>query len=93
MTITVDDKDYAIRSNYLHRGQNPRLVLEHKEDGGFVTIQFDNNDLVVSDMDCMWLADISKSVVVGESEQQRSYAGYWVTRKGHKEVRIKFKEH
>ncbi len=42
MKIIIEDKEYTIRHNHLHRGQNPRLVLNFKDGGRFVFLQFNN---------------------------------------------------
>ncbi len=43
MIVEVGNKKYSVRHNYLHRGQNPRLVLDNKEYGCYVNIQFESN--------------------------------------------------
>ena len=40
--IMVDGVKFKILHNYLHRGQAPRIVLDHKENGSNVCVQFDN---------------------------------------------------
>lgn len=43
MKIKIDDVIYGVRRNLLHRGQNPRLVLELKLYNRFVFVQMDSN--------------------------------------------------
>lgn len=43
MKVIIDGKPFEVRHNYLHRGTNPRLVLQHKENNHNVNIQLDNN--------------------------------------------------
>lgn len=37
--VLVDKCHYNVRHDYLHRGLNPRLVLEEREAGGYVWLQ------------------------------------------------------
>jgi hypothetical protein len=43
MTVLVDNNEYLVRNNFLHRGGNPRLVLEVKEFGEYVKLQLESN--------------------------------------------------
>lgn len=40
----VDGKEFDVRHDYLHRGTNPRLVLNVKEQKQFVFLQLDKWD-------------------------------------------------
>lgn len=72
MKIEVAGIQYLVRGNFLHRGQNPRLVLEEKSkiDGRLLAVQFDNNDKVLNDLANMGRND--KPMFDG-----KYYTGYW----------------
>lgn len=48
LQVCVNNVLYSVRHNYLHRGQKPRLVLDHKESGQFVSIHFDIGGTIFS---------------------------------------------
>lgn len=81
MIITINNTDYKVRHNYLHRGINPRLVLEHKEDGGLVWVQFDSTATVQGNINYYkFLISLGE---MNDAEQTKAvtYKGYWVTLK------------
>lgn len=64
--IRVDGFPYKVRHDYLHRGTNPRLVLEEKDKGMHVKVQFDRTALVQQNIE--------------NANLKPSYDGYWVDR-------------
>lgn len=80
MEIIINNITYPVRNNYLHRGTNPRLVLNIKEAGGFVWIQFENNQRVVNDLagNKKYWAD--------------SYKGYWCNKDGYTDIDVIIKD-
>ena len=46
-TVSINGENIQVRKDLLHRGQVPRLVLDKKENGKFVSIQFNNSQICV----------------------------------------------
>lgn len=42
MKVLIQGKEYKVKHDYLHRGQNPRLVLEDRIDGHLTSVQFNS---------------------------------------------------
>ncbi len=77
--VVIDDIEYVVRNNYLHRGLNPRLVIQHKVEGKFVVIQAENNN------------DLCRTIMDDPDYEKESFKGYWVEKRGYKAIRLKVK--
>jgi hypothetical protein len=80
MIIIVENKEYKVRHNYLHRWK-AELMLEHKEDGQYAVVQFELSDL----------RDFYDDKRTGLWEGKK-YKGYWCVKSGYREIKFSFKE-
>lgn len=80
MTIIVNDTEYKVRNNYLHRWKS-ELVLEHKEDGQYAVVQFELSDLT----------EFNRDKITGLWKDKK-YKGYWCGKNGYREIKMSFKE-
>jgi hypothetical protein len=80
MIIIVDQQEYLVRHNYLHRWK-AELMLEHKEDGQYAVVQFELSDL----------NDFHLDKLTG-SWKDKKYKGYWCGKNGFREIKFSFKE-
>lgn len=64
MIIQIDDIKYHVRHDFLHRGMNPRLVLNAKIKGKYLAVQFDNTTIVQRD-------------IINNDFPGKTYCGYW----------------
>jgi len=80
MTIIVNDTEYKVRHNYLHRWK-AELVLEHREDGQQTIVQFELNDL----------PEFHRDKITGLWKEKK-YRGYWCEKNGFREIKFSFKE-
>lgn len=79
MIIIVDDIEYKVRHNYLHRWK-AELILEHKEDGQYAFIQFELSDL----------SDFNQDKRT-RTWKDKKYKGYWCGKNGFREIKFSFK--
>lgn len=77
--VIIDDVEYLVRHNYLHRGLNPRLVLEHRVKGQNVIVQADRT------------YDLIRSIQFDDKYFQSSFNGYWVEKGGYHRIVFKLK--
>jgi len=80
MIIIVENKEYKVRHNYLHRWK-AELMLEHKEDGQYAVVQFELSDL----------PDFHQDKITGMWKDKK-YRGYWCGKNGFREIKFSFKE-
>jgi hypothetical protein len=70
---------HTVRHDYMHRGQRPRLMLQTREAGKYVEVQFNDNNSACSDID--------NYQFVG-----KHYKGYWIVDGKATEIKITIKK-
>lgn len=76
--IFIDGITYEVKNDFLHRGQNPRLELVHKEKGVVIKIQFNNTSEAIG--------------AIAAHDLSETFNGYWVTYNNFREVKIQITE-
>lgn len=76
MIIIVENKEYKVLHNYLHRWK-AELVLEYKEDGQCAVIQFELSELSEFNLD-----------KISGLWKKKSYKAHWCSKSGFREIKF-----